>query len=83
MSELARRWLNGMPLALVVSFGLSIAFWGIFGVFRTWPFVIVSTMSAALGAGLAASLGRGPLAAAAATAVIRILAFAVAVRAPG
>ena len=45
-------------LALAVSFGLSLAFWAIFGVFVLVPFLVVSTLCALAGLAIGWLAGR-------------------------
>ena len=59
-------------LALAVSFGLSLAFWAIFGVFVLVPFLVVSTLCALAGLAIGWLAGRRLAVTLIATAIIRI-----------
>ena len=65
-------------LALLVSYGLSTAFWGLFGVFVLWPFILVSLACALAGAAAGWLAGRRLWLTLAATAVIRTGVFLIA-----
>lgn len=67
--------LKHFVLALVISFALSIAFWGVFGVFELAPFFVVSILCAAAGAAIGKLLGDRLLLTGIATAIIRIAVF--------
>lgn len=67
--------LKHFVLALVISFALSVAFWGVFGVFELAPFFIVSLLCAAAGASIGVVFGKRLLVTGIATAVIRVAAF--------
>ena len=67
-------------LALVVAFGLSVAFWLIFGTFVLVGFVLWSLVSAAIGVGVGAFAVRNIVWTGVVTAVVRIVIYLVMTR---
>ena len=69
--------MNHAVAALVISFGLSIGFWAILGVFNLGGFIIWSLVAAAVGAGLGYRFTQQIVGTVIITAVIRIAIYVI------
>lgn len=67
-------------LALAIAFGLSIAFWQIYGTFVAAGFILWSLLSAAIGVSVGAYLVRNLVWTGVTTAVMRVLIYAIMVQ---